>query len=142
MVGHTEQSKYALNETLLNLLSTGVAARRCAATQLRRAEEGMTVWTKRRSGCWGRTCTVNRVVNISAVTAECGQLLRLHGNERKGGQASSMEPFKAWGGPGQCRSVLSHRIHNLLLPVHPEQELCTVLNASNVSRNTVLRLKR
>lgn len=45
----------------------------------------------------GRTWTVNTVVNISAVTAECGQLVRLHGNDRKGGQAGSMEPFKAWG---------------------------------------------
>ena len=39
-------------------------------------------------------------VNISAVSAECGQLVHLHGNEREGGQAGSMEPFKAWWGGG------------------------------------------
>lgn len=53
--------------------------------------------TQRRSGWWGRTWRVDRVGNISTVTAECGQLVRLHGNGRKGGQAGSMEPFKAWG---------------------------------------------
>lgn len=60
--------------------------------------------------------------------------------ERRTGRLNGA--LQGLGDPGQCRSVLSHRIHKLLLRVHPQQNLRTVLNTSTISHRSVLSLRR